>query len=544
MTENDYGTKKFLVVDHIDYSRNTLKQLIYNLGASHIDSAFNASEVIPKCLDVTYDIIFLGYDLGDRQKNGQQLLEELRLKSIISRQSIIIMITAEVSQAMVLAALEHKPDDYIAKPYTSKELTKRIERSFAKKNIMSLIYDAMDANDSSLVLELCDKAIRSSSAYKNECLGIKSRQHFDLQQFDQAKKIYLTYNDKKNCQWATIGLGKIALYEEKLEEAVECFQNIINEYPLYLSAYDWLAKTYQQMGEQSKAETILEQALLISPRSVSRIKKYAEMCTDSENYNKATEAYYQTNELSYHSVHRDPDNAIKFVESILEYSEDLPLQQTKNLTYKAFNVLKNMSNDFVTADLKVLTQLLSARLYGKIKETSHANDIVYKAEKFIERRKKDISPRGMLKVSKNLLVLKRNKKAHEILTQLALDNKEDVSLLAEIDSITGQSLTKKDKVDAQNALEIGMNLYKTKRFIPAIEKLNQALNLFPLHTGIKLNLLQVLLVAFEESNDSWEFLEQARELIEQLRTLTSQKESYKRYMKLRVKYELLSNKKL
>ncbi len=409
---------------------------------------------------------------------------------------------------------------------------------------MSIIYDAMDSSDSNLFIELCNKAIRSSSDYKNECLGIMSRQHFDLQEFEKAKKIYLTYNDQKNCQWATVGLGKIALYEEKLEDAVECFEKIIIEYPLYLSAYDWLAKTYQQMGEQSKAEAILEQALLISPRSVSRIKKYAEMCTDSENFNKATEAYYQTNTLAYHSIHRDPENAIKFIESILEYSENLSLQQTKSLTYKAFNVLRVMNKDFDTVDLKVLSQLLSARLYSKIQETAHGNGVLYNAERFIERRKKHITPQGMLKISKSLLALKRTKKAKALLIELAQDNPEDMSLLAEINSLSGQTLTEKDKLDAQQALEIGMNLYKTKRYLPAIEKLNQALNLFPLHTGIKLNLLHVLLVAFEETDEHWAFLDQARVLIENLRVLTSQQDSYKRYMKLRIRYELLTNQKL
>ena len=37
------------------------------------------------------------------------------------------MITGEISQAMVLAALEHKPDDYLTKPYSQKDLATRLK---------------------------------------------------------------------------------------------------------------------------------------------------------------------------------------------------------------------------------------------------------------------------------------------------------------------------------------------------------------------------------------------------------------------------------
>jgi len=59
----------------------------------------NAQDVAAICQQANYDIILLGYDLGENQKNGQQILEELRTNDYIDRNCIVILITAEVSQA-------------------------------------------------------------------------------------------------------------------------------------------------------------------------------------------------------------------------------------------------------------------------------------------------------------------------------------------------------------------------------------------------------------------------------------------------------------
>ena len=110
MTNIDYTNKYFLVIDNIKPSHDILKKFAMSLTTKQVDSTHYATDVIPLCLEKEYDVILLGYDLGEKQKNGQQLLEELRLSEVISRHCIVIMITAEVSQAMVLAALEHKPE--------------------------------------------------------------------------------------------------------------------------------------------------------------------------------------------------------------------------------------------------------------------------------------------------------------------------------------------------------------------------------------------------------------------------------------------------
>jgi DNA-binding response OmpR family regulator len=133
MLNIDYSNKNFLIVDNIKPSHDILRKFATTLTTKQVDSTHYAQNVISLCLEKQYDIIFLGYDLGESQKNGQQILEELHISEVISRHCIVIIITAEVSQAMVLAALEHKPGSYLCKPYSINTLHKRLDKGMMKK---------------------------------------------------------------------------------------------------------------------------------------------------------------------------------------------------------------------------------------------------------------------------------------------------------------------------------------------------------------------------------------------------------------------------
>ncbi|WP_286234210.1 tetratricopeptide repeat-containing response regulator [Thalassotalea sediminis] len=540
MVNIDYGSKRFLIIDNIKQSRDTLKIFAYSLGVLSVETSYHAPDILALCESNHYDVILLGYDLGENKKNGQQILEELRAKNFISRKCVVIMITAEVSQAMVLAALEHKPDEYLIKPYTLKDLTTRLNRTFEKKKNMAKIYHAMDNNNRRKVIELCKQESYKNSPYKHECLGIRSRQHFELEEYDQAKKIYAAYIGTPNCQWAAIGMGKVALVEKNYLEAEKCFQAVVDDNPFYLSAYDWLAKAQIYNNAHEKAEETLEQALLVSPRSVPRLQQYAELCLNNNKLDKATSALAKTNELAYHSIHRKPDNAMQFVEALIELSDNLTESQIRKLSQKAFLVLANMTRDFQANELKVIAQFLTAQLHNKARDTGLAKSARKDAERLLEHYKNEITVKGTFRIAKSLIALHRRRKAELILEELAQAHPDNMEILSEVVALSDRPISEKDKIAAQNALEVGISLYRAKHYTLAIDKLNQALYHFPNHIGVKLNLLQVLLISYETNNDRKEDFNQAKVLIKQFRDLSPESESYKRYLKLRSKFEALT----
>lgn len=538
MTNNKYADKLFLIIDNLKPSHDVLKKFAISLTAKKVDSTYQAKDALPLCLEKRYDVIFLGYDLGERQKNGQQLLEELRLSEVISRHCIVIMITAEVSQEMVLAALEHKPDCYLCKPYTVSELSRRLNNCYRKKQSMASIYQALEDDDKNLAISLVNDALKNNTPYKSECLGIKSRQLFDLREYKKAKEIYLDYQNEKNCTWANIGLGKVAIEENKLSDAITIFQTVIEQKPLYLPGYDWLSSTYEKKFETIFAEEALEQALVISPRSVPRLKKYAGICYDNEHFEKATNAYSKVCNLASNSIHHCPENTLLFAKSLASYSSDLPLVEAKKLNNKAFSMLSQVIKSFNQPEIRIQSHLLSACLLENVNENVIANTKLDLGLKLLDREQFNIDDESLNAIASTLVKLKRNTTASQLLIS-AKQQEEVTSTLHEKEEDSTAEFKENYTTRAQKALNTGKKLFVIKDFDGAIDHLTKALELFPSHVGIKLNLLHILLGVYEDDKQRFNEMSMAKKLILSLINTTKSNEEKTRFRKIKLKYQQL-----
>lgn len=541
MYKIDYSNKNFLIIDNIKPSQDVLKKFAMTLTTKQVDSTHYAQNVISLCLEKQYDIIFLGYDLGEKQKNGQQILEELRISEVISRHCVVIIITAEVSQAMVLAALEHKPDSYLCKPYSIRALQDRLNKCMMKKESMHYIYQALENNDKKLCITLINEALANNTPYRLECLGIKSRQFFELKQFNKAHKIYSIYQDEPHCQWANIGLGKIALHNKELKHAESIFKEIITQQPLYLPAYDWLAETYKRKLNTIFAEETLKQAIQLSPRSVRRLKDYAGLCYDNKHFEKAAGAYQHIYELAYNSIHHSPDNALLFVKSLVAYSSDLSHLDAKKMNNRAFTMLSEMNRNFNQNSLKIQSYLLSASLLENIHDFTLAESKLNYGLDLLNKEKQNMDLDELTDIANLLTKLNRHSKASQLLSSV---NKEKDHLTrsasAKTYKLSDAPMSGNYTTQAQKALAVGKELYEKGEFSPAIKSLSEALMLFPNHKGIKLNLIQVLLGSYENDRFMINELKRAKNLILELITISKEHELYDRLKKMQKKYQQLA----
>jgi len=539
MATINYTDKHFLVIDNIKPSHDVLKKFAMSLTSKEVDSTYYARDAIPLCLEKKYDVIFLGYDLGEKQKNGQQLLEEIRVSEVISRHCVVIMITAEMSQAMVLAALEHKPDSYLCKPYTPSELSKRLHNCSRKKNAMAGIYQALENDDKRLAISLINEALEKNTPYRTECLGIKSRQFFELQEYKNAECIYKAYQNEKNCTWADIGLGKIALQENKLNNAESIFKKVIEQKPFYLPGYDWLASAYEKNYKNLSAEKTLEDALNLSPRSVIRLKKYAGLCFENNHFEKATGAYEQVYELAYNSIHHSPENALLFVQSLASYSSKLPLVEAKKMNNKAFSMLSQVNKSFHQPELKIQSHLLSACLLENIQDYVVAKSKIDLGLELLDKERYNIDAKSLDKIASSLTTLNRNSEASQLLISANNQLPNKCSSTDKIGKLSDLEIDESYTARAQRALAIGKELYKSKDYDESIKSLTQALQLFPNHSGIKLNLLHILLGTYENDKHRLEALKQAKQIILGLINISKDNEEYSRFRKMKMKYQQL-----
>ena len=130
-----YSNMRFLVVDDFSDFRSSVKGMLGQMAAQHIDIAANGEEALSLCRKTRYDVILHDYNLGEG-KNGQQVLEELHHEKLISPHCIFVMVTAESSQAMVMAALEFEPDAYLTKPFNRASLQQRLDKLVERKRLL------------------------------------------------------------------------------------------------------------------------------------------------------------------------------------------------------------------------------------------------------------------------------------------------------------------------------------------------------------------------------------------------------------------------
>ena len=78
---------EFLLIEDFEAMRSVLKGLLLRCGASRVDTAKDGREATALLSAKSYGVVMCDYNLGPG-KNGQQLLEEARLKNWIGPASV------------------------------------------------------------------------------------------------------------------------------------------------------------------------------------------------------------------------------------------------------------------------------------------------------------------------------------------------------------------------------------------------------------------------------------------------------------------------
>src|SRR5690606_18573760 len=113
MADPGYYKMHALIVDDFENFRGTLYKMLLDLGIGNVDSAATGEEALRYCKARNYDLILCDNNLG-KGKSGQQVLEELRTTQNPCSQSLFILISAESSKSIIMAAYDYEPDAYLA----------------------------------------------------------------------------------------------------------------------------------------------------------------------------------------------------------------------------------------------------------------------------------------------------------------------------------------------------------------------------------------------------------------------------------------------
>ncbi len=533
MSLEDFAKKRFLIVDPLDSYCFATKKMLIDLGVKLVSTASSAQSVLSGIQNVDYDVILCNFELGEG-KNGQELLEELRVKRLLKFSALFFIVTAEVARDKVLGTIENEPDGYLVKPLTPAELGKRLKISLQQKESFSDIDAAIDLADYAQALKLCNQRLAEKDRYTLLLFKTKAWLLSKLGEWNKAKALFEELLDKSEHPWARLGLAEILINQHEYETAEQHLKQIIEEDRDRIEAYDLLAKIKELQQDPHTAQEILERAVIQSPNSVRRQKALADMRIANDDQKGAIEAYRKVIKLGSQSIYAEPDHYFHFANVLAEASNG---SARNRLGKEALDVLSRSKKRFADRDqIDLQSTLVEAQVQVSFGDLDTANSLLEQVQEKANLRKSPLNGESAVIAAKTLIKLGRGDEVDEF-----LQNAADQAAEAELD-VSGIYNFMDDRISLQNrkkATELnkqGIRLHGENNLDGAIQAMLKAIPYTPHHISLNLNLLQLLVKKLKTENKPAELREKAEQCFHRVRHIPPDHKEYRRFAHLKKQY--------
>lgn len=511
----DLAKIRFLLIDDFANYRSMLRSFLYSCGAQHIDDASNAIDALEKVTYTPYDVILCDYNLGDGQ-NGQQLLEEIMHRHLTPYGTIYIMISAENSQSMVMAAVEYRPDGYLNKPFPKELLLKRLNMLVQKKSIMKDIYTAYNKKDYNKALSLADEKMAQHSKQALDIGKLKGEIALAANELDIAQQVYDKALSVRDFQWARVGKARVLMIRKDYDQAQTLLQGVIDENKNYIEAYDLLAKILEQQGKTEAVQQVLSRATSISPNTVSRQQHLARVAVKNNDYDTAEKSFRKAIHQGKHSYLGKMADNMGLAKLYIDNGKSSKAVQVINTARKTYK-----------KDTEALlhTQFIESKTQHRLGNEDKAHELFQEA---------------IANIPRNMSELPRELQEDLIATTEDLGETELTEALKD-DMANGSGHSSADELKKKYHFLLlngkGIRQYNANRIYESIELFEQAAQNLPDRISVNMNAAQSLLFHVKATGRNQELLNKARQYLDISQNLDSNNE---KYQKLELIYSELS----
>ncbi|MBK8893470.1 MAG: response regulator [Propionivibrio sp.] len=420
---------RVLLVDRHASARNSMRIILSSLGITAVHNAGTSAEVLRQVKAYSFDIILSDYHLDDG-RDGQQLLEELRHKNLISLSTAYMVITAERAYQNVVSVAELAPDDYLIKPFTADQFHSRLIKTIYKKHFFEQVFQHLDNGAYADALAACDGLIGKEDAYLYDILRFKGEILNVLGRHQEAQVVYQQVLDHAMVPWARMGLAIALRGTDDLAAAEEMGASVIDDFPEYLAAYDFVASVREEMGKLAEAQQVLQKATEFSPNNSVRQRMVGDVAVRNDDLDTAERAYGKVLERHQGSSLRVLDDYTNLTRVMLD----------KGHTEGAKKVTQDLRRDWRGNKQGELAALIMDSLCCEQEgEPAKAKQAL---EKALELRSslgdsdnKEFSQKIAVDLAHACLACGDENMAQEILSKVAAENHEDRSMIAQIQGV-------------------------------------------------------------------------------------------------------------
>ena len=473
---------RVLLVDKHSSARNTLRMILSSLNVTSVHNAVSSAEVLRQVKAYSFDIILADYSLDDG-RDGQQLLEELRQQNMISLSTVYMLITAERAYRNVVSVAELAPDDYLIKPFTAEQLQGRLAKALYKKRFFARVFEHLDNGAFVDALAACDALLGTEDLFLYDILRFKGEVLNVLGRYDEAKAVYQQVLDNATVPWARMGLAISLRGLDELSEAELIGSSIVEDFPEFLSAYDFLASVREEMGKLTEAQEVLQKAAEISPNNSTRQRMVGDVAVRNDDLGAAERAYGKV-------LERHRGSSLKVID---DYTNLTRVMLVQGHVDGAKLVTQELRRDWRGNKQGELAALIMDSLCAnKEGEPAKAKQALEKALVLRETLQDDPSQKAFSqKISVDLahacLASGDEVTAQEILAKVAAENHEDRGMIAQIQGVfsktgneqAGQSLLAKVGKEIVELNNRGVLAARTGNLEASVQMLIEAVERVP-----------------------------------------------------------------
>lgn len=506
-----------LIIDDFQGMRTMLRDLVRSMGVTKVDTASNGKEAISMLGNHRYDIVICDYNLGEGQ-NGQQVLEEAKLRSLIGVSTIWVMVTAEKTHDMVMGAAEVKPDDYLLKPVNQALLEGRLEKQIARKQSLGPIEAAIKAQNYPEAIAQCDQQIKAKVLNPQEILRIKSDLLLTMGDYNGAADLFESVLAQRSVPWAKTGLGRIHFQAQRYENAKNLFQQVLAENPMYMEASDWLAKTWLVLGDAAQAQQVLQNAVQVSPNSPIRQKLLGDTAYQNGALAVAQAAFEKTIKISEFSSHKNAS----------VYAGLAKVLSDSDAPQDALRVLAQSKRDFKhNPEAALQAAAAEGVVYQKLGQSDKAEAAMAEAANLMGQLSGQMSVEVAMDVAKSYFKLGKKDEACTLLRDVVKNNHENAALSKSVEAVfeganlasEGQAMIAQSRQEVIAVNNEGVLLAKNGDFKGGVNLLRAAAQKLPNSETILINLCGLLIGLMNKEGKSEALLQETRELLERVRHL-------------------------
>lgn len=504
--------------------------MLNTLGVGHADTAATSVQAIELCEHTSYDLVLCDYNLGSGQ-DGQQVLEELRYRKLLKNTSLFLMITAETSRDMVLGALEYLPDDYLTKPITPAMLQTRLNRIVLRHEDLLPIKQAIDDDDYDLAIEECQARLDSGGKYTSNYLRIQAELLFRQGRFEQAQVIYEESLKSSNPVWAQLGLGKSYLAQKLYDEAEQALNAVVEHDKRFVEAHDLLAELFSAQADFKLAQKHMQDAAEVSPKSVLRQRRLANMAGQNEDKEASLKARRSALKVGEHSCYYTPQDYFDIVSELLkDDSSSSPEAQQKNAKEADMYIKRAEKKHPNDKSIKLQATAAKSRLAIYREKADQAAALLAEAKELHSGGTRDAY--AELELAQAMNASGDAEGAAQLVQKVAKENPNNEDVADRADVLSDEPVSAKGRKIAADLTKKGIKLYENKDYDKSIAVFTRAIALFPNHTGLRLNIVQVTLAKVKDHGSSEELKDICQQNLADISDLDESSPQFARYQHL------------